>query len=140
MLNINLDRNRELMERCSTLYGYSYLIAEIQNNMKHGLAISEAIDQAVTVCIKNGILEEYLNKHRAEVCTMIMTEYNKELHERTLREEGRVEGRVEGRLEGEANFTRLFKLLKEQDRLDDFEQSIYDKTIFDKLKVEFGIE
>ncbi|MGN0941572.1 MAG: hypothetical protein ACI4OA_07695 [Selenomonadaceae bacterium] len=33
---------------------------------------------------------------------MILTEYNEELHDRTMKDEGRAEGRAEGRIEGRA--------------------------------------
>ena len=91
VLNINLGKNVELMEKCSTLYGYSYLVAEIRENKKRGVEMEDAVDLAIRTCIEKGILAEYLKEHRAEVCTMIMTEYNEELHNRTLKEDGRAE-------------------------------------------------
>ena len=137
VVNINLGKNRELMEQCSTLYGYSYLIAEIRSNIACGMSITEAIDRAVKTCIKNGILAEYLREHRAEVCDMIMTEYNEELHNRTLREDGRAVGRAEGRAEGEDNLSILYRALEKANRLDDFGRSMYDKDFLEELKKEF---
>jgi predicted transposase YdaD len=43
-----------------------------------------------------------LDEHRSEVVDLCITEYNEELHEKNLREEGRAEGREEGREEGRA--------------------------------------
>lgn len=142
VVNINLGKNRELMERCTTLYGYSYLVAEIRANLERNWSISEAIDEAVKTCIENGILVEYLTEHRAEVCEMIMTTYNEELHNRTLREDGRAagraEGRLEGRLEGEDNMSMLYKVLEKANRLEDFGKSMYDKKFLEELKLEFS--
>ena len=146
VVNINLGKNRELMERCTTLYGYSYLVAEVRANLEQNGSISRAIDEAVNICIENGILVEYLTEHRAEVCEMIMTTYNEELHNRTLREdgraaghaEGRAEGRLEGRLEGEDNMAILYKALEKANRLEDFARSMYDKNFLEELKQEFS--
>ena len=141
VVNINLGKNHELLEQCATLYGYSYLVAEVRSNLEREMSISEAIDEAVKNCIENGILVEYLREHRAEVYDMIMTEYNEELHNRTLREDGRAagreEGRLEGRLEGEDNLSILYKALEKVNRLDDFKRSMYDKSFLDELKKEF---
>ena len=72
---------------------------------------------------------------------MIMTEYNEELHNRTLREDGRAagreEGRLEGRLEGEGNLSILYRVLEKENRLDDFGRSMYDKRFLEELKKEF---
>ena len=138
VVNINLGKNQELMERCKTLYGYSYLVAEIRANLERNWSISEAIDEAVKTCIENGILVEYLTEHRAEVCEMIMTTYNEELHNRTLREDGRAAGRLEGRLEGEDNMSMLYKALEKENRLEDFGRSMYDKKFLEELKQEFS--
>ena len=67
----------------------------------------------------------------------IMTEYNEELHNRTLREDGRAAGREEGRLEGEGNLSILYRVLEKANRLDDFGRSMYDKRFLEELKKEF---
>ena len=69
---------------------------------------------------------------------MIMTTYNEELHNRTLREDGRAAGRAEGRLEGEDNMSMLYKALEKENRLEDFGRSMYDKKFLEELKQEFS--
>ena len=79
-----------------------------------GLALEEAVDRAVDVCLENGILKELLSVHRAEVKHVILTEYNEELHLKNTfeegREEGLKEGRKEGLAEGQGTFARLYVL------------------------------
>ena len=65
---------------------------------------------------------------------MIMTTYNEELHNRTLREDGR----AAGRLEGEDNMSMLYKALEKANRLEDFGKSMYDKSFLEELKKEFS--
>ena len=50
--------------------------------------LEEAVDRAVLHCIQADVLREFLEKHRAEVKHVILTEYNEELHAKTLYEEG----------------------------------------------------
>ena len=52
----------------------------------------EATDLAVHHCLKEGVLEDLLRKHRKEVVGMFLEEYDKELHEKTLRREGWEDG------------------------------------------------
>lgn len=139
VVNINLGKNRDLLEQCNTLYGYSYLVAEIQSNIEHGMPVSEAIVLAVITCIEKGILAGYLSEHRAEVCEMIMTEYNEELHNKTLREDGWVKGKIEGKIEGEDNLSILYRILEKANRLEDFGRSMHDKSFLEELKKEFGL-
>lgn len=42
--------------------------------------LEDAIDNAAEESIKNGVLADFLQKHRAEVKDVILKEYNEELH------------------------------------------------------------
>ena len=66
------------------------------------MRMEQAVDKAVTYCINNNILSEFLTKHRAEVIDVCITEYDKQAFVNGIREEGRQEGRKEGRQEGRA--------------------------------------
>ena len=88
MININAGYNKKLMERCTPLRGYSQLIENIHQNQKQGLILEEAVNCAIDQCIEKDILKSYLLKNKGEVMSMILTEYNEKLHNKTLREEG----------------------------------------------------
>ncbi len=96
MFNINYGHNEKLMRNCRKLYEYAYLINEIRRQLSEGQALGEAVDQAVTACINAGILESFLRRHRTEVRAMILTEYNEELHLKTVKEEGYQKGLEKG--------------------------------------------
>lgn len=99
MLNINKGHNEELLDKCPALKEYSELIQLIREYQKEN-DLFNAVDKAVGKIISGkGVLSKLLEEHRAEVMDLCITEYNEELHERTLREEGREEGREEERLE-----------------------------------------
>ena len=73
------------------------LIEEIRKNRSDGMEVEQAVDKAVTYCISNNILSEFLTKHRAEVIDVCITEYDEQAFVNGIREEGRQEGREEGR-------------------------------------------
>lgn len=89
VLNINYGHNKELMVACRKLYEYSFFVAKIREYIKGGLDLKAAMDKGIQDCIDSDILKEFLLKHRGEVKQMILTTYNKELHEKSLIEQGR---------------------------------------------------
>ena len=109
MVNINHGMNDELLNNCRPLQEYMLLIEEIRKNRSNGMEVEQAVDKAVTYCISNNILSEFLTKHRAEVIDVCITEYDERAFVNGIREEGRQEGRKEGRQEGRA--LTLFSLV-----------------------------
>lgn len=84
------------MNSCKQLHDYSYFIASIRENAKKGMRQREAIAYAIDECIENGILEDVLLKHRAEVEDMFLTTFDKKMYEEALRMDAREEGLEEG--------------------------------------------
>ena len=101
-LNINRGCNPELMERCRTLREYSEFVARIRKYAVGETAIGEAVDRAVTECIEEGILADFLSGQRAEVIAMSIFEYNEEEETRKLREGEQEIGERRGKVEGKA--------------------------------------
>lgn len=96
VLNINLGKNRELMEKCKQLREYAEFIAIIRKYLAEGMQFEKSVEIAVDNCIKNGILADVLQKNRAEVVDMILTEYDEEEFRKALREDLLNEGLAEG--------------------------------------------
>ena len=103
-LNINEDHNRELMEQCKILREYAQYVAKVRNYTEK-MKLDTAVECAVKECIREGILEEFLRKNRAEVVAVSIFEYNKEEEEKKFREAeyeaGYDSGRQDGLTEGE---------------------------------------
>ena len=99
-LNINQGYNPELMERCRTLKEYSEFVARIRKYAARETAIGEAVDRAVTECMEEGILADFLCGQRAEVIAMSIFEYNEEEELKKLREGEHQTGKEEGIAEG----------------------------------------
>ena len=63
------------------------------------MKVKKAVESAVNDCIRQGILREFLVKHKAQVIKMSIYEYDEEKQRKFDREEGREEGRQIGKLE-----------------------------------------
>lgn len=59
------------MKRCRTLREYSEFVVRIRRYADGKAAIEEAVDRAVTECIEEGILADFLRSQRAEVVRTI---------------------------------------------------------------------
>ena len=65
-----------------------------------GIDIKTAIIKAIDYCIEENIMREFLIKHKVEVFSVCITEFDEKIYEAELREEAREEAREEGREEG----------------------------------------
>lgn len=99
MLNVNYGHNQEIMKKCKRLEDYAYFVQAVRNYLESGDSLGTAVDLAVDECIEKNILADLLRQNRAEVRNLLLTVYDKKLHEKTLREEGKSEGKIETLLE-----------------------------------------
>ena len=103
LLNINEGHNKELMEQCRILREYSQYVARVRKYAAQ-MELNEAVERAVTECIREGILSEFLSRNRAEVMKVSIFEYDQELEVKKYRkaeyEHGRQDGYDAGMQEG----------------------------------------
>ena len=100
VININEGYNQKLMESCQILKEYAQYVSKVRT-YKKTLSLNEAVEKAVEECIQEGILREFLLKHRAEVVAMSIFEYDREWEEELLRKEEFEAGRELGKELGE---------------------------------------
>ena len=93
--NIRHPDNKGLMEACKPLYEYT-VFTDTVNRYAKNHKIQTAVDLAVDECIAQGILADFLAKHRAEVRMSAITEYNQIAHEKGLIAQGVEEGIEKG--------------------------------------------
>lgn len=91
MINLNAGKNDQLLNQCKPLKDYMIIINLIRANLDNGMDISSAVNVAVSTCISNNVLAEFLTKHRAEVIEMCITEYDETAFANGLRSEGKQE-------------------------------------------------
>ncbi|MCI8409710.1 MAG: hypothetical protein HFJ09_10665 [Lachnospiraceae bacterium] len=76
ILDINVGKNKQLMEGCKYLKDYSAFVDKVKKYRKNDTDLSTAIDNAIEYCIKHNIMKDVLEKHRSEVARLIFTEFD----------------------------------------------------------------
>ena len=99
MLNVNKGHNPELMDACRTLAEYAEYTDRVRKYTAE-MSLAEAVERAITECIGEGILTDFLKKNRAEVRKVSIYEYDQEEHIRMEREEAWEEGHDSGWKDG----------------------------------------
>ena len=116
MLNLCGEHNRKLKEACRSLRDYAEYTDRIRKYVRE-MELEDAVERAIRECIGEGILKEFLEKHRAEAKEMSIFEYDQEKHMRQEREDAWEEGRVSGLKEGQDSGLKLaetiFRLFRE---------------------------
>ncbi len=109
MLNINKGHNQELMNACHTLRDYSEYVARIRTYSAE-MPLTDAIEKAITECIQENILRDFLLKNRAEAKAMSIYEYDEEKTLRMFREEGYEDGERNGKIQATIEMCLEFNL------------------------------
>ncbi|MBU5470375.1 hypothetical protein KQI85_08310 [Falcatimonas sp. MSJ-15] len=128
--NLNTGKNDELLEKCRPLKEYMIFINKVREySDDKGVDIKTAITNAIDYCIEENNMREFLIKHKAEVFSVCITEFDEKIYEAELREEAREEGRTLGLEEG-----RIFE------RIEMYKEENYsDMDIMKKLILRFDI-
>ena len=84
---------------CKSLKDYSEYTERVREYAQIK-PVEEAVEQAISECIQEGILSEFLKQNRAEAKQVSIYEYDEEKHMRQEREASWEEGREEGIEEG----------------------------------------
>ena len=93
MLNISGKHNQKLKEACTTLKEYAIYTDKVRKYAEE-TELPDAVEQAIQECIAEGVLQDFLEKHRAEAKEMSIFEYDQEKHMRQEREEAWADGRL----------------------------------------------
>ena len=102
MLNINDGNNEELKESCQVLKEYMQYVNCVRKYVyQEKMIFDDAVECAVTECIKKGILEDFLRENRAEVVAMSIFEFDEEKEIKLIREDEYEYGFENGYAEGQ---------------------------------------
>lgn len=93
MLNISGKHNQKLKEACTTLKEYAIYTDKVRKYAEE-TELPDAVERAIQECIAEGVLQDFLEKHRAEAKEMSIFEYDQEKHMRQEREEAWADGRL----------------------------------------------
>ena len=109
MLNINKGHNQELMNACHTLRDYSEYVARIRTYSAE-MPLTDAVEKAITECIHENILRDFLLENRVDAKAMSIYEYDEEKTLRMFREEGYEDGERNGKIQATIEMCLEFNL------------------------------
>ena len=110
VLNINEGNNKELKEKSKCLAEYMLYVDRIRQYEAKCDSLQEAVERAIEDCISEGILAEFLTKHKAEAMTVSIFEYDEEKELRLYGEAEREVGFERGIEQGiEQTLSRLIR-------------------------------
>lgn len=76
MLDVNVGKNKELMESCRYLKEYAAFVGKVKEYKERYKDLDLAIDHAIDYCIAHDIMKDILLKHKAEVARLIFREFD----------------------------------------------------------------
>ena len=94
-ININYGHNESLQKKCKALYDYSSFVANVRKRMKDKQDRDEAVKAAVEDAINGNLLDGLFEEQKWDIIGMMLAEFDRELYEKTVREEGRNEKAIE---------------------------------------------
>ena len=100
VMNINYNKGSEILHACKPLAEYTLFVDAVRRHTK--LDSENGFKNAITECIQNDILQEYLQRKSREVINMLLAEYDYDVDIAVQREEALVEGEAKGFSLGEA--------------------------------------
>ena len=92
VININPCCNGELLAKCESLRGYMAFVGKTRDKKGIGIKLEEAVRQAVDECISENILADFFREHKEEIVEMGIYEFDQELYDQVLREDGEERG------------------------------------------------
>lgn len=144
IINVNYEKGARLLKECQTMAQYSRFIYLVRKKCQESGDIETAIREAIKECIKNNILEDFLQKNGGDVVSFLFEALTKEEMVELGREDGFEEGFEKGidvgRNEGEAAFAALSENLLELNRMEDLKRALKDHKFRVELYDEFKIK
>lgn len=100
VININANYSEDLKKQCNLLREYSEFVRILKEMKLMYKDIKVAIEETIEYCIHHNILANFLRRNRAQVPGMLLSSFEKEKYDNSVKESGRIEGRTEGLAEG----------------------------------------
>ena len=112
---ININGDAAILDRCKSLRDYMTFVEKVRYKTDfENIDIRTAVMTAMDECMKDDILVDFFEEHRAEVIEVSIYDYDEEKVRKILaeeaKEEGREKGRQEGREEGKKEGEKLAKI------------------------------
>ena len=100
-ININPNKNMGLKKKSYVLEGYCIFVEMVRKLRQEGMALENALDQAIKECIEEHVLEDFFRQHGDEVKKMTVLDFTFERRIELEKRDARAEGEEYGRAIGE---------------------------------------
>ena len=97
--NLNEGNNENFLKQSESLKSYCIFVNRVEKNLRKGMILEKAIQEAIDYCINADIMAEYLKTRRKEVISMLGFEYDENLARKARDDEVREETREESKIE-----------------------------------------
>ena len=104
VININVDKENPVLNRCEALKEYSEFMEQVKFNIEN--KIPEALTVAIKQSIKQGFLSDYLSRKSTEVENMLLTEYDYDTDIAVQRQEAYEDGAQQTKIETAKNMLK----------------------------------
>ncbi|MBP3449336.1 MAG: hypothetical protein J6K22_02620, partial [Spirochaetaceae bacterium] len=105
VININVDKENPVLNRCEALKEYSEFMEQVKFNIEN--EIPEALTVAIKQSIKQGFLSDYLSRKSTEVENMLLTEYDYDTDIAVQRQEAYEDGAQQKAIETAKNALKM---------------------------------
>ncbi len=134
LLNINTGYNENLKRTCKSLGDYCEYTGRVRRYANE-MPIEDAVEKAITECMNEDILVEFLSKNRAEAKKVSIYEYDEEKHLRMEREQSYTEGMEAGLNRWNQLIIKLSELGRNEDITKAASDREYQKKLFEEFKI-----
>ncbi len=87
MININTGHSKELLSKCKVLSDYSMFVAKVHEYLSCKESLENAILNAISYCLENSILSDFLKRYKWEVAYLEWTDAQQAAFERVRQQE-----------------------------------------------------
>ncbi len=114
VINLNPNHNKALQKNCKPLYDYSRFVEKVKVNKNSGMPLEKAADTAVDWAISENLLDGLFRRERSQIMGFYLAEFDQEVYEKNVYQDGYNDGVTEGREEGarETKITAARNLLR----------------------------
>ncbi len=96
VINVNYEKGAEVLKKCRRLEEYSRFIQMIRSKREECGDLNIAVRESVKLCMKAGILKEFLEQNGGEIMSFINIELTREECEAIREKDGYLRGLEEG--------------------------------------------
>jgi hypothetical protein len=98
--NINRGHNPGLEQKSRSLEGYAAFVAKVREEQRSGAALKQAVKTAISWCLGQNILRDFLERHAMEVVNMMYAEWDLDVVKGVWYEDGLKDGLERGMEQG----------------------------------------